>query len=62
MSFIISEMLVYQCTEYEKRHELEMLVNSQSCDVTGETWWDESHDWSAGIRAAAVQERDEQGR
>lgn len=57
----VTEMLVHQCTEYEKQHELDMLVSSQSCNVTGETWWDECHDWSA-VSGLQLFSRDEQGR
>ena len=42
-----------------KQDELEMLVSSQNYDIIGisETWWNESHDWSAGMeQLQAVQE------
>lgn len=35
----------------KKKDKLEALVFFQSHDIIGisETWWDESHDWSAGM-------------
>lgn len=36
-----------------KQDELEVLVSFQSCNIISisETWWDESHDWSAGMES-----------
>jgi len=42
------------CSMRNKQDELEVLVSSQSYDVVGvsETWWNESHDWSAGMQGS----------
>ena len=47
-----------------KQDELEVLVSSQSYDIIGisETWWHESHDWSAGMEGSRLFRRDRQGR
>ncbi|KAK4807079.1 hypothetical protein QYF61_018420 [Mycteria americana] len=47
-----------------KQDELEALVSSQSHDIIGisETWWNESHDWSAGMEDYRLFRRDRQGR
>ena len=45
--------------------ELESLVSSQSSalsGITGETWWHESHNWSAGMEGYRLFRRDRQGR
>ena len=48
----------------KKQDELEVLVSSLSWDVIGisETWWNESHDWSAGMEGYGLFRRDRQGR
>ncbi|KAK4809582.1 hypothetical protein QYF61_025025 [Mycteria americana] len=47
-----------------KQDELEGLVSSQSYDIIGVsgTWWNESHEWSAGMEGYRVLRRDRQGR
>ncbi|KAF4796463.1 hypothetical protein TURU_083985 [Turdus rufiventris] len=47
-----------------KQEELEVLVRSKKCDVTGisETWWDESCDWSAMLDSYKLFRRERQGR
>ena len=47
-----------------KQDELEALVHSQSYDVIGisETWWNESHAWTAGIEGYRLFRRCRQGR
>ena len=52
------------CSMRNKQDELEELVSSQSYDVIGisETWWNESHDWSAGMEGYRLFRRDRQGR
>ncbi|KAK4816487.1 hypothetical protein QYF61_017239 [Mycteria americana] len=47
-----------------KQDELEALVSSQSYNIIGisETWWNESHDWSAGTEGYRLFRRDRQGR
>ena len=46
-----------------KQDELEALVHSQSHVVIGisETWWNVSHDWSAGMEGYRLVRRDRQG-
>ena len=43
---------------------VEVLVCSQSYDVIGisKTWWNESHDWSAGMKSCGIFKRDRQSR
>ncbi|KAK4806215.1 hypothetical protein QYF61_001138 [Mycteria americana] len=52
------------CSMRNKQDELEALVSSQSYDVIGisEIWWNESHDWSAGMEGYRLFRRDRQGR
>ncbi|KAK4830989.1 hypothetical protein QYF61_014560 [Mycteria americana] len=47
-----------------KQDELEALVSSQNYDIIGisEIWWNESHDWSAGMEGYRPFRRDRQGR
>ena len=47
-----------------KQDELEALVSSQNYDIIGisETWWKESHNWSAGMEGYRLFRRDRQGR
>ena len=47
-----------------KQDELEALVSSQNYDIIGitKTWWNESHDWSAGMEGYRLFRRDRQGR
>ena len=47
-----------------KQEELEatMLLESYNVVAITETWWDESHDWSAAIDGYRLFRRDRQGR
>jgi len=47
-----------------KQDELEALVSSQNHEIIGinETWWNDSHDWSAGIQGYRLFRRDRQSR
>lgn len=47
-----------------KREELEVLVSSQSYDIIGssESWWNESHGWSAGMERYRLFRSDSHGR
>ncbi|KAK4827172.1 hypothetical protein QYF61_015134 [Mycteria americana] len=47
-----------------KQDKLEALVSSQSYEIIGmsETWWNESHDWSAGMEGYRLFRRDRQGK
>ena len=47
-----------------KQDEPEALGSSQSYNIIGisETWWNESHDWSAGMEGCRLFRRDRQGR
>ncbi|KAJ7423110.1 hypothetical protein BTVI_11074 [Pitangus sulphuratus] len=46
-----------------KQEELEAIVQQESCDVVTitETWWDDSHDWSAVMEGYKLFRRDRQG-
>jgi len=57
-----SEMLVYHHTEYEVLARW-TLVPFQSYDIISisETWWEESHSWSAGTEGYWLLRRDRQG-
>ena len=52
------------CSMRNKQDELEALVSSRSYNIIGisETWWNESHDWSAGMEGCRLFRRDRQGR
>ncbi|PKU32319.1 adaptin ear-binding coat-associated protein 1 [Limosa lapponica baueri] len=47
-----------------KQEELEAIVQQESYDVVAimETWWDDSHDWSAAMDGYKLFRRDRQGR
>ena len=47
-----------------KQDELEVLVSYWNYDIIdiSEIWWNESHDWSAGIEGYRIFRRDRQGR
>jgi len=47
-----------------KQEELEAIVQQDSYDLvaTTEAWWDNSHDWSAGMDSYKLFRRDRQGR
>ncbi|KAK4807081.1 hypothetical protein QYF61_018422 [Mycteria americana] len=52
------------CSMGNKQEELEatMLLESYDLVAITETWWDESHDWSAAINGYRLFRRDRQGR
>lgn len=52
------------CSMGSKQKEVEALVHLESYDIiaVAEAWWDESHDWSAGINGSKLLRRDRQGR
>ncbi|RMB93635.1 hypothetical protein DUI87_29862 [Hirundo rustica rustica] len=47
-----------------KKEELEVMVQQQSCDVVGimETWWEDSHGWSTALNGYKLFRRDRKGR
>lgn len=47
----------------KKQNELEVLESSQSYNIIGigESWWNESHDWSPGMEVYWLFVRDRQG-
>ena len=47
-----------------KQEELEALVQQEGYDIVAitETWWDDSHDWSAALEGYKLFRRDRQGR
>ena len=47
-----------------KQEELEAIVQQDRCDLVAitETWWDNSHDWSAAMDGYKIFRRDRQGR
>ncbi|KAJ7425137.1 mitochondrial fission process protein 1 [Willisornis vidua] len=47
-----------------KQEELEAIVQQESCDVVAitETWWDDSHNWSAAMGGYKLFRKDRQGR
>ncbi|PKU34993.1 rna-directed dna polymerase from mobile element jockey-like [Limosa lapponica baueri] len=51
-------------TNAHKQEELEATVQQDSYDVVTitETWWDDSHDWSAAMGGYKLFRRDRQGR
>ena len=52
------------CSMRNKQDELEALVSSQSYNIIGisETWWNDCHNWSAGMEGYRLLRRDGQGR
>lgn len=52
------------CSVRNKWGKLEAWVRYQSCDIIGisETWWNESHGWSAGVEGYRLFWEDRQGR
>lgn len=52
------------CSMGNEQEELETTVHLESCDLIAdtETWWDESHDWSAAINGHKLSRRHRQGR
>jgi len=47
-----------------KQEELEAILQQDSCDLVAitETWWDDSHDWSAAMDGYKLFRRDRRGR
>ncbi|KAK4830250.1 hypothetical protein QYF61_009317 [Mycteria americana] len=47
-----------------KQEELEAIVQQENCDIVAitETWWDDSHNWSAATDGSKLFRRDRQGR
>ncbi|KAJ7414527.1 hypothetical protein BTVI_40948 [Pitangus sulphuratus] len=47
-----------------KQKELGAIAQQESCDVVAitETWWDDSHDWSAAMDGYKLFRKDRQGR
>jgi len=47
-----------------KQEELEAIVQQDSCDLVTitETWWDDSHDWSAAMHGYKRFKRDRRGK
>ena len=52
------------CSMSNKQEELEATVLLESYDLVAipETWWEESHDWSAAIDGYGLFRRDRRGR
>ncbi|GAB0206747.1 hypothetical protein GRJ2_003140300 [Grus japonensis] len=52
------------CSTGNKQEELEAIVQQDSYDLVAitETWWDDSHDWSAAMDGYKLFRRDRQGR
>jgi len=47
-----------------KQEELEPIVQQENCDILAiaETWWDDSHNWSAAMDSYKLVRRDREGR
>ncbi|KAJ7422536.1 mitochondrial fission process protein 1 [Pitangus sulphuratus] len=57
-------MYTNACGLGNKQEELEATVQQESYDIVTitETWWDDSHDWSAALDGYKCFRRDRQGR
>ena len=52
------------CNTSNKQEELESIVQQENYDVVAitETWWDDSHNWSAAMNGYELFRRDRQSR
>ncbi|GAB0195108.1 hypothetical protein GRJ2_001976100 [Grus japonensis] len=52
------------CSTYNKQEELEVIVQLENYYIVAimETWWDDSHNWSAAMDGYKLFRRDRQGR